>query len=70
MDTERVTIRSVDAGAISGLRETARYNSITLGHAVSEAIEFWLDSLYVDDDEASSGAQEDLSQHTSTIVAT
>ena len=45
MNTERVTIRNVDREAITGLRETARFNQMTLGEAASEAIMAWLGSL-------------------------
>lgn len=58
MNTERVTIRGVESEAINGLREAAKYNSITLGYAVSEAIELWLDSLDDDDEEAPSNTHD------------
>jgi len=45
MKTERVTIRNIDREAITGLRETARFNDMTLGEAASEAILAWLGSL-------------------------
>ena len=45
METERVTIRNVDREAITELRETARFNSMTLGEAASEAIIAWLGGL-------------------------
>ena len=45
METERVTIRNVDRKAITELRETARFNGMTLGEAASEAILAWLGSL-------------------------
>ncbi len=45
MNTERVTIRNVESEAITALRETARFNQMTLGAAASEAIMAWLDGL-------------------------
>ena len=45
MNTERVTIRNIDREAITGLRETARFNDMTLGEAASEAILAWLGGL-------------------------
>ncbi len=45
MNTERVTIRNVNREAITGLRETARFNDMTLGEAASEAIFAWLGGL-------------------------
>ena len=45
MNTERVTIRNIDREAITALRETARFNQMTLGAAASEAIMAWLDGL-------------------------
>ena len=45
MDTERVTIRQVESDAIDAVRETARYNRMTLGEAVTEAFNVWLTSL-------------------------
>ena len=45
METERVTIRNVEREAITELRETARFNQLTLGEAVSEAINAWLGGL-------------------------
>ena len=45
MNTERVTIRNVESEAITALRETARFNDMTLGEAASEAIFAWLGGL-------------------------
>ena len=45
MNTERVTIRNIDREAITGLRETAKFNDMTLGEAASEAILAWLSGL-------------------------
>ena len=45
MKVERVTIRNIEREAITGLRETARFNGMTLGEAASEAILAWLSGL-------------------------
>jgi len=45
MNTERVTIRNIEREAITALRETAKFNHMTLGEAASEAIFAWLGGL-------------------------
>ena len=51
MEVERVTIRAVESDVLDEFREVARYNALTLGEAVTEALSHWLACLEEDEKE-------------------